>query len=194
MDPTAPGSIDLWTLGLTDDHTVRDMIHKVVAQNLGDLGHWFENHRFVAHTLHTLESATGVDLSAHDNGTQHIPPGDPASHDGTASQLVIGSHGSHNIMGGPNADVLVAGPGHQTMTGMGGADTFVIGGRDTTITDFTPGVDKLEFIGSAEHGNRTAHIRQELGNAVVTVGHDHVVLTGVDMHQVHPHDLSNLLV
>ncbi len=80
--------------------------------------------------------------------------------------------------------------------GQGGADTFVIGTGhvDATITDFTPGVDKLEFVGSAEHGNRTAQIRQELGNAVVTVGHDHVVLTGVDMHQLQPHDLSNLLV
>ena len=28
----------------------------------------------------------------------------------------------------------------------------------------------------------------------VTVGDDHVVLQGVNLHQLHPHDLSNLLV
>ena len=98
-------------------------------------------------------------------------------------------------MGGPNADVLVAGPGHHTMTGMGGADTFVIGGTSTrqspTSRRASTSWNSLVLPSTA---TEPLSIRQELGNAVVTVGHDHVVLTGVDMHQVHPHDLSNLLV
>jgi hypothetical protein len=80
------------------------------------------------------------------------------------------------------------------MTGMDGADTFVIGeGRiRATITDFTPGVDKLEFDG--KDNQRDVHIRQDHGNTVVSVGNDQVVLTGVNSHQLNPHHDINFLV
>jgi hypothetical protein len=82
------------------------------------------------------------------------------------------------------------------MTGMEGADTFVIGqGRiNATITDFKLGVDKLQFEQAGKLDYRNVHIGQDHGNAVITVGDDRVVLNGVDPHQLHPHDLSNLLV
>ena len=74
-----------------------------------------------------------------------------------------------------------------TMTGMDGADTFVVGGEGrikATITDFQLGVDKLQF----DYAGRV-YIRQEHGNTVVTAGNDQVVLTGVNSHHVNPHDL-----
>jgi len=83
-----------------------------------------------------------------------------------------------------------------TMTGGDGADTFVIGKGhiNATITDFTLGVDKLQFDNAGKFGNHNVQVRQDHGNVVLTVGDDHVVLQGVNLHQVHPHDLSNLLV
>ena len=72
-----------------------------------------------------------------------------------------------------------------TMTGSDGADTFVIGqGRvNATITDFTLGVDKLQFENAGKLGT-DLQVRQDHGNVVVTVGDDHVVLQGVDLHQL----------
>ena len=64
-----------------------------------------------------------------------------------------------------------------TMTGGDGADTFVIGEGRATITDFTPGVDKLEFDHAGKFEQRDLQIRQEQGNTVVSVGNDQVVLT-----------------
>ena len=46
----------------------------------------------------------------------------------------------------------------------------------------------------ASSGTDNVQVRQDHGNVVLTVGDDHVVLQGVNLHQLHPHDLSNLLV
>jgi peroxidase len=92
----------------------------------------------------------------------------------------------------------VAARGQMTMTGNGGADTFVVGGPgriNATITDFKLGVDKLQFDNVDKHDYRDVQVRQDHGNLVVTVGDDHVVLTGVNLqHQVHPHDLSTAMI
>ena len=170
--------IDLWTFGLAEDHTAG----------------------VDAKTLNQIESTTLSDIIARDTFVSYDrhsgTAGGVASEDPAAPQLIIGSNGTDKLVGGPNADVLVAGTGKQTMTGMGGADTFVIGQNhiNATITDFTLGADKLAFDNPGTLGNQNVQIRQEHSNTVVTVGHDHVVLTDVDLHQLHPHDLSNLLV
>jgi Ca2+-binding RTX toxin-like protein len=110
------------------------------------------------------------------------------------AQLVIGSPGKDTLTGGDLDDTLVAAAGKQTMTGMDGADTFVIGeGRiRATITDFTPGEDKLEFTGKFDQ--RDLHIRQDHGNTVVSVGNDQVVLTGVNSQQLNPNQDIHFLV
>jgi hypothetical protein len=176
---TNSGSIDLWTLGLTDDHTVRTMINQIVAQAFDRLPEFTKlmlvNKGFDADALHA-KAAAG------------LPAGAPA--------LLVGSYGQDEVVGGPKADVLVAGNAIHTMTGMSGADTFVIATKyvDATITDFAPGVDKLEFANFGKIENQQVQIRQENGNTVITAGSNHIVLTNVDPHQLHPHDLTNLLV
>jgi len=210
-------AIDLWTGGLAENHMPGAMIGQtfgtIIAQQFENLRdgdrYWFENQGFDARTLNQIENTTLSDIIARDTDTQNIQPdafvfydrhsgtaGGIESEDPEAPQLVIGSKGTDTLVGGPQNDILVAAPGQQTMTGNAGADTFVIeqGRINATITDFQVGVDKLQFDNAGKLGFGHIQVRQDHGNTVITAGDDRVVLTGVDLHQSHPHDLSNLLV
>jgi peroxidase len=214
-------AIDLWTGGLAEDHVAGSVIGPTFGKIIGDQftalrdgdQYYFENQGFDRQTLNEIKGTTLSDLIQRDTDTTAMqsdafvaterhsgtlggvdPTGQEAA-DGMA-QLVVGSPGKDTLTGGSLNDTLVAAPGHMTMTGGDGADTFVIGqGRiSATITDFQLGVDKLEFDNAGKLGNHNVQVRQDHGNVVLTVGDDHVVLQGVNLHQLHPHDLSNLLV
>ena len=214
-------AVDLWTGGLAEDHVAGTVIGPTFGKIIGDQftalrdgdQYYFENQGFDKQTLSEIKGTTLSDLILRDTDTTAMqrdafvaterhsgtlggvdPTGQEAA-DGMA-QLVVGSPGKDTLTGGTLNDTLVAAPGQMTMTGGGGADTFVIGqGRiNATITDFALGVDKLQFDNGGKSGNHNVQVRQDHGNVVLTVGDDHVVLQGVNMHQLHPHDLSNLLV
>jgi len=212
-------AIDLWAGGLAEDHVAGGVIGSTFARIIGDQftalrdgdQYYFENQNFDEQTLNEIKGTTLADLILRDTDTtamqddafvateRHsgtlggIDPNGEEAAEGMA-QLVIGSPGKDTLTGGDLDDTLVAAAGKQTMTGMDGADSFVIGeGRiRATITDFTPGVDKLEFDG--KDNQRDVHIRQDHGNTVVSVGNDQVVLTGVNSHQLNPHHDINFLV
>ena len=214
-------AIDLWTGGLAEDHVAGSVIGSTFGKIIGDQftalrdgdRYYFENQGFDTQTLNAIKGTTLSDLILRDTDTTAMqsdafvaterhsgtlagvdPTGEEAA-DGMA-QLVVGSPGKDTLTGGDLDDTLVAARGRMTMTGNEGADTFVIGqGRvNATITDFTLGVDKLQFENAGKFGNRNVQVRQDHGNAVVTVGDDQVVLQGVNLHQSHPHDLNKLLV
>src|SRR6476661_5033220 len=215
-------AIDLWTGGLAEDHVAGSVIGPTFGRIIGDQftalrdgdQYYFENQNFDKQTLSEIKGTTLSDLILRDTDTTAMqsdafvaterhsgtlggvdPTGQEAA-DGMA-QLVVGSPGKDTLTGGGLDDTLVAARGHMTMTGGDGADTFVIGGQgriNATITDFTLGVDKLQFDNAGKFGNHNVQVRQDHGNVVLTVGDDHVVLQGVNLHQLHPHDLSNLLV
>ncbi len=212
-------AIDLWTGGLAEDHVAGGVIGSTFARIIGDQftalrdgdQYYFENQNFDQQTLNEIKGTTLSDLILRDTDTTAMqddafvaterhsgtlggvdPTGEEAA-EGMA-QLVIGSPGKDTLTGGDLDDTLVAAAGKQTMTGMDGADTFVIGeGRiRATITDFTPGEDKLEFTGKFDQ--RDLHIRQDHGNTVVSVGNDQVVLTGVNSQQLNPNQDIHFLV
>ncbi|HEY2425085.1 MAG TPA: peroxidase family protein [Pseudolabrys sp.] len=214
-------AIDLWTGGLAEDHVPGSTIGSTFGKIIGDQftalrdgdRYYFENQNFDKQTLSEIKGTTLSDLILRDTDTTAMqsdafvaterhsgtlggidPTGQEAA-DGMA-QLVVGSPGKDNLTGGDLNDTLVAARGHMTMTGGDGADTFVIGqGRiNATITDFQLGVDKLNFENAGKLDYRHVQVRQDHGNVVVAVGDDHVVLQGVNLHQLHSHDLSNLLV
>ncbi|MGA7002145.1 MAG: peroxidase family protein [Pseudolabrys sp.] len=214
-------AIDLWTGGLAEDHVAGSVIGPTFGKIIGDQftalrdgdQYYFENQGFDRQTLNEIKGTTLSDLIQRDTDTTAMqsdafvaterhsgtlggvdPTGQEAA-DGMA-QLVVGSPGKDTLTGGSLNDTLVAAPGHMTMTGGDGADTFVIGKGhiNATITDFTLGVDKLQFDNAGKFGNHNVQVRQDHGNVVLTAGDDHVVLQGVNIHQLHPHDLSNLLV
>ena len=214
-------AIDLWTGGLAEDHVAGSVIGPTFGKIIGDQftalrdgdQYYFENQGFDKQTLSEIKGTTLSDLILRDTDTTAMqsdafvaterhsgtlggvdPTGQEAA-DGMA-QLVVGSPGKDTLTGGDLNDTLVAARGQMTMTGGDGADTFVIGqGRiNATITDFQLGVDKLDFENAGKFGNHNVQVRQDHGNVVLTAGDDHVVLQGVNIHQLHPHDLSNLLV
>jgi peroxidase len=215
-------AVDLWTGGLAEDHTagaaIGQTFGKIIADQFAALRDgdrlYFENQGFDPQTLNEIESTTLSDIIQRDTaGTtamqadafvsteRHsgtlggVDPTGAAAVDGQA-QLVVGSAGKDTLTGGSLNDTLVAASGQMTMTGGAGADRFVFGAGPTnaTITDFQVGVDKLQFENAGKLDYRHVQVRQDHGNVVVTVGDDHVVLQGVNLHQLHPHDLSNLLV
>src|SRR6476659_8686367 len=213
-------AIDLWTGGLAEDHVAGSVIGSTFGRIIGDQftalrdgdQYYFENQNFDKQTLSEIKGTTLSDLILRDTDTTAMqsdafvaterhsgtlggvdPTGEEAA-DGMA-QLVVGSPGKDTLTGGDLNDTLVAARGHMTMTGGDGADTFVIGKGhiNATITDFTVGVDKLQFENAGKYGN-DLHVRRDHGNLVVTVGDDKVVLQGVDPHHMSPHELTNLLV
>ncbi len=67
---------------------------------------------------------------------------------GTAlDDMLTGSILNSTLLGGAGDDILIAGTGATTMTGGSGADIFVMnyGSDTTTITDFQPGLDRLDL-------------------------------------------------
>ena len=99
---------------------------------------------------------------------------------------MIGSKGTDLLVGGPQADTLVAAQGDQTLTGLGGADQFVFNdtGIQATITDFDPSRDVLVF-GNALGADPLHNIQSHDGNAVIHTGGDTITLNNVN-----PHDLN----
>jgi Ca2+-binding RTX toxin-like protein len=65
------------------------------------------------------------------------------------ADLLTGGTGAVTLQGGAGDDILIGGPGAAVMTGGGGADLFVpaANGRLTRITDFTPGLDRIDLSG-----------------------------------------------
>ena len=63
------------------------------------------------------------------------------------AEVIEGRGGADRLNGAGGADVLIDGAGRDTLTGGTGADTFVLvaDGESDTITDFEPGVDRLDL-------------------------------------------------
>ena len=170
--------------------------------------YYFENQKFDRETMREIESTTLSDLILRDTDTTAMqadafvaterhsgtlggidPTGEEAA-EGMA-QLVIGSAGKDTLTGGDLDDTLVAARGRMTMTGGDGADTFVINldqikGRHNTavITDFEPGVDKLQF-------GTDAHVRKSTdhhGGTLLQVGNETIELQGVRPNELHHFD------
>ena len=77
------------------------------------------------------------------------------------------------IKGDAGNNILTAGWGIDTFTGGGGADTFVfpdtysnaVAGQRDTITDFTPGTDKIDLSAIDSHFSSGDHAFEFIGNA-----------------------------
>jgi len=84
----------------------------------------------------SVNLATGVNTGGHAAGDSL-----------TSIENVTGSAFADTLVGSSSANTLNGGAGNDTLTGNGGADAFVVatGGGSDTVTDFTTGVDTMNF-------------------------------------------------
>ncbi|KRR16081.1 hypothetical protein CQ14_23850 [Bradyrhizobium lablabi] len=203
--------IDLWTGGLAENHApgalIGETFQTVIAMQFEALRDgdrfWFENQGFDTRTLQQIKQTTLADIILRNSDAQHIQDdvfisytrhtglkGGVESEDPEARQLVIGADGKDTLIGGPQGDFLFAGTGKQMLTGLSGADHFVFdkGATKAVITDFQPGIDKLEFKHAGNLDWHDVRISSAHGNAVVSVGDDSIELVGVRAYALHKSD------
>jgi VCBS repeat-containing protein len=88
-------------------------------------------------------------ITVHDKGQTYTRGTDGANSltGGKGQDVLDGGNGNDVLNGGNGTDALLGGRGDDTLTGGAGADTFVFNadfGKDV-ITDFTRGLDRLQF-------------------------------------------------
>jgi len=121
-------------------------------------------------------------------GTQFHDPVETASNPAVSSVIM-------NDPGPSPSDTIVASAPNQTLTGLAANDTFVFnfaGVGNTTVTDFHPETDLLQFKSSvfanAQDVLNATHDDGH-GNAVIAIDpHDSVTLSGVIKAQLHTSD------
>ena len=99
---------------------------------------------------------------------------------GTGNDDLMGDAGNDRLIGNAGRDTLNGGSGNDRLTGGQDADTFVFSkahGSDV-ITDFTLGVDVLEF--AFEGGAPSLQIDQVGDHLVVTTAEGTITLLGID--------------
>ena len=202
-------AIDLWTGGLSEGHVDGGMVgqtfntiiaHQFEVLRDGDR-FWYQNQDFDRHTLNEIQHTTLADIIERDTDTQVMQDdafvftsrhsSSEVSEDPEAPQLVIGQQGDATLTGGPQNDTLVPAAGNQTLVGMAGNDQFVFNttGVNATVTDFTPGQDKLVI----DHALLAQHlggfqIEGDHGNTIIHVAGDTITLNNVQPSQLNPHD------
>jgi len=199
--------IDLWTGGLSERHAADAMVGETFQQIIahqfevlrdGD-PFWYQNQGLDAQTFANIGNTTLSDII--ERNTDTIAMQDDAfvftsrhaagveSEDPEAPQLVIGTTGRSELVGGPQDDTLVAAGGHQVMTGLAGSDQFVFNTRGVraTITDFDPSHDVL-IVDAHDWWNAANHNAPKLEfdhcNTVVHAGGDTIVLNNVNPHEL----------
>ncbi|XZN93371.1 MAG: beta strand repeat-containing protein [Microcoleus sp.] len=95
--------------------------------------------------------------------------------------LFTGNESANTVIGTPFADIITGGGGVDILTGGSGADLFVYkapGEGGDTITDFTAGVDKLQFVSGAFGNLTTTNFDAVSGSAPDVTGKELVIFTG----------------
>ena len=202
-------AIDLWTGGLSESHVDGGMVgqtfntiiaHQFEVLRDGDR-FFYQNQDFDQHTLNEIQNTTLTDIIERNTDTQVMQSdafvfterhsSNEASETPDAPQLVIGQQGDAALTGGPQNDTLVPAQGNQTLVGMNGDDQFVFNttGVKATITDFTPGHDKLVFDPNllAQHLGGL-QVDSDHGNTIVHVAGDTITLDNVQPSQLNQHD------
>lgn len=165
-------AVDLFMGGLAENHVAGAVVgqtfqaiigNQFEALRDGDRFFW-QNQAFDEPTRKIIAGITLGDIVERTTGTpveqqnvfltaerhaSELSTANAADDDPAAAQLVVGNNLPDAIIaGGAGDDTLVSGSGvHQSLTGGGGADTFVFlhYGDGDVVTDFNPADDRLQF-------------------------------------------------
>jgi peroxidase len=198
-------AVELWIGGLSEDPApgalVGTTFQAVIAQQFialrdGD-PNWFEAQNFDADMMAQIRSTTLSDLILRNTDTNAMQDNaflasvrvasDAVPDELEMPRLVIGTdEDAAGITGGPADDTIVAGSGLvQVLTGGSGADTFQFldgASHQVTVSDFTPGLDRLDFEAVAVRGLTFADLdvaTDDSGCVVVSFGENAITLAGV---------------
>ena len=184
-------AIDLWTGGLSEAHVDGGMVgqtfntiiaHQFEVLRDGDR-FFYQNQDFDQHTLNEIQNTTLTDIIERNTDTQVMQShafvfterhsSDEVSRDTRCS--ATGDRSARRCHPHRRSTKTIRWyqpKGNQTLVGMNGDDQFVFNttGVNATITDFTPGHDKLVFdhillaehLGGfqveSDHGNTIVHV------------------------------------
>jgi Ca2+-binding RTX toxin-like protein len=167
----------------------------------GGLGNDQINGQFGGQDTASYQHATsGVTVSLMVSGPQNTGGAGSDSLSNIAN--LFGSQFSDNLTGDNNANRLDGGFGssdaHDTLTGLGGADTFVFNTGHVTITDFTVGEDVVDVL-HAHNGSPfttaevTALIAASAGNTIDFGNNNLLTFTGITVStQLHAADFLHV--
>jgi Ca2+-binding RTX toxin-like protein len=119
--------------------------------------------------------------------------GGPATGD-DRNDLLVGRGGADTLSGGKGDDILIDSGGIDLLTGGAGADVFVLvsDGRLDTITDFQPGIDRLDLSDWGRLYDQSALGFTALPNGVqITFGTETLQLIAADGKPILPGVLGN---
>ncbi|WP_334164422.1 type I secretion C-terminal target domain-containing protein [Phenylobacterium sp.] len=129
-----------------------------------------------ANYIITLDGVAAGDVSWADlAGTSGSSPEDPPPPPSEPGQVLTSDQYGDTLVGGGGADTLNAGQGPDELTGAGGADRFVFGALPWNaghVTDFTPGVDRLDLSAIASAAGQVEFRGDGAGNTQVYVDVD----------------------
>jgi hypothetical protein len=202
--------LDLWIGGLAENHgrgaMVGETFQVIIANQFEALRDgdrlWYENQGFDRRTLNQINDTQLSDLILLNTDVEHIQNdvfryvdrhGSDSVVDPSVRQLLVGKDGADILLGGDRNDILVAGLGNQQLTGGGGRDQFVLSqaGIQATITDFTPGEDRLVFEQALNRDQLTQglSITPQGGDLLLSFQGTNLTLVGLSASQLHPGDL-----
>ncbi|WP_448207301.1 peroxidase family protein [Azospirillum sp. sgz302134] len=197
-------SVDLWTGGISENHVSGGVVGPTFAAIIADQFEalrdgdrlWYQNQGFDAETLKAIQGTTLADIIERNTDTTYLQndvftyfdrhkAGTESEHP-DAPQLLVGTDGSDDLVGGPAGDAILAGRDQQTMTGKGGRDLFVFTApnQDATITDFRPGQDSVEFHDGRGLRFDDVTVSEKNGTAVVQAGGHRIEMPGVRADQL----------
>ncbi|MBL6081899.1 hypothetical protein JMJ56_28345 [Belnapia sp. T18] len=199
--------IDLWTGGLSESLApgafLGETFRAIVADQFEALRDgdrlWFQAQGFDARTLSEIERTTLSDIILRNTDTKNIQDdiftfverrgSDVASEHSDLPQLVVGSNGRDELIGGMQDDILVAGRGRQTLRGGEGNDRFVLDGpTKATVADFQPGHDHLQLNVSKGKSFADLDIRGDADGTVLRLGYYRIELSGIRPDELGPGD------